>query len=53
MMCGYDLCRAYTRKCETRCSMKYFIDTYDRIKGSFPERQLTEGEFSRNSMRSS
>src|SRR5262245_5272946 len=25
--------------------MKYFIDTHDRTKGSFPEQELTEGEF--------
>ena len=25
--------------------MKYFIDTHDRAKGSFPEGQLTEAEF--------
>ena len=26
-------------------SMKYFIDTHDRNKGSFPSGQLTEAEF--------
>ena len=25
--------------------MKYFIDTHDKTKGSFPEGQLTEAEF--------
>jgi len=25
--------------------MKYFIDTHDRTKGSFPQGQLTEAEF--------
>ena len=25
--------------------MKYFIDTHDRTKGSFPKEQLTEREF--------
>src|SRR5499427_1411587 len=25
--------------------MKYFIDTHDKAKGSFPQGQLTEGEF--------
>jgi len=28
--------------------MKYFIDTHDRTKGSFPERELTEEEFFAN-----
>jgi hypothetical protein len=25
--------------------MKYFIDTHDKAKGSFPQEQLTEAEF--------
>jgi hypothetical protein len=28
--------------------MKYFIDTHDRSKGSFPEQELTEEEFFAN-----
>jgi hypothetical protein len=28
--------------------MKYFIDTHDKIKGSFPQRELTEEEFFAN-----
>jgi len=28
-----------------RQNMKYFIDTHDKTKGSFPTRQLTEQEF--------
>jgi uncharacterized protein DUF4242 len=28
--------------------MKYFIDTHDRTKGSFPQQELTEEEFFAN-----
>ena len=28
--------------------MKYFIDTHDKTKGSFPQRELTEEEFFAN-----
>jgi Nickel responsive protein SCO4226-like len=28
--------------------MKYFIDTHDKVKGSFPERELSEEEFFAN-----
>ena len=28
--------------------MKYFIDTHDKSKGSFPEQELTEQEFFKN-----
>ena len=32
--------------------VKYFIDTHDKTKGSFPQGQLTEAEFFASSMRS-
>ena len=28
--------------------MKYFIDTHDKSKGSFPEQELTEQDFFKN-----
>ena len=28
--------------------MKYFIDTHDKAKGSFPQQELTEEEFFEN-----